>query len=337
MEISNTALRMLEYMGRPGFMVRNAVVAYVNADAAKYHIHPGTPLQQLLGESMAQYDQFSEGCMRLSITVNELPYPVTVERLEDFDLFLLEREDHTAQFRVLAMASQQLRVPLTGLMNTVGEDNPTVNRSLHQLHRVVSNMSDAMRYRIHRKPKLQTTELRGYMAALMESVIARSEQLPVNITYCGLSEPLYCLIDDELLERAVLNLISNSVKAGSHQIDVTLQLCNSVLTLTVTDDGRSVPTPLYSNMFEHFDREPGIGDAGYGLGLGMMMVQAAATAHKGTVLMQRPQEGGLRVTVTLSVMKGDSVMRAPIMMPDYLGGRDHVLTELSDILPEDIY
>lgn len=337
MEISNTALRMLEHMGRPGFIVCDGKIAYVNTDAAQYHIHPNMPLQELLLEHMARYAEFSEGSLQLTISVDDKQHPAFVERMDGFDLFLLEREDHAAQLRVLAMASQQLRVPLAGIMNSIGEGNPTANRSLHQLHRAVSNMSDVMRYRVHRKPKLQLTELRSYTAGLMESVIARSMDMNVNITYSGLSEDLYCLIDDELLERAILNLISNSIKSGSHQIDVKLRLCDTVLTLTVKDDGQGVPSPLQSRIFAHFDREPGVMEPGYGLGLGMMLVQSAAMAHKGTVLMERPSEGGLRVTLTLSVMKGDSVVRSPIMKPDYLGGRDHILTELSDILPEDIY
>ena len=75
----------------------------------------------------------------------------------------------------------------------------------------------------------------------------------------------------------------------------------------------------------------------YGLGLGMAIVKAAAQTHKGTLLLEHKAEGGLRATLTLSTEQKQTLLRSPILRIEYLGGRDTVLTELSDVLPPDEY
>ena len=87
-------------------------------------------------------------------------------------------------------------------------------------------------------------------------------------------------------------------------------------------------------MFDRFKREPNYEDIQYGIGLGMMIVKAAAQIHRGTILTESNGNNGLRVTITISNRQDNSlILRSPPMYIDYLGGRDTVLTELSDVLP----
>lgn len=338
MEISNNALRMLSLMERPAFIAAEGRILSVNTPAEQYHLREGMALDTLLKKNMAQYEALAEGCLSIAITVGEDSLQTTVQKMDGFDLFLLEPKEDAIQLRTLAMAAQQLRIPLASLINSLeGVSNPQAARSAHQLHRAVCNMSDAMRYRNYRKPDLNMQEVHGFITSVVESVTAYAEAAGVKITYTGLNTDLYCLIDQELLERAILNLISNSVKAGSSQIDVKLTRQKRTLSLSIQDNGKGVPTHLRSQMFSRFRRDPGLYNTGYGLGLGMVIIQAAASAHNGTVLMEHRPSGGLHTTLTLSIMEGESAFRSPALKIDYLGGMDHTLTELSDVLPDTNY
>lgn len=333
MEISKNALAMLSVIERPAFIAQDGKIACVNSAAKRYHLTEGICLENLHPNTP---EAPVSGALTLTVAGNSMD--AVLHKMDGFDLYVLAPEENTLPLRTLAMASQQLRIPLAGLMNALENvPNPQAARSAHQLHRAICNMSDALRYSGYRAPTLTVVNIRSFADSVMESVMAHAQQLKVEISYTGLPADLYCCIDEELLERAILNLISNSLKAGSTCIQVKLKRQKNTLHFSVTDNGKSVPDHLKAQMFNRFSREPGIYDTGYGLGLGMVIIQAAAKAHQGTVLMEHLPDGGLHITLTLRIIEGGSEVRAPHMPMDYLGGMDHVLTELSDVLPDNQY
>ena len=63
-----------------------------------------------------------------------------------------------------------------------------------------------------------------------------------------------------------------------------------------------------------------------------------ARRHGGTVLIDRPAQGGSRVTLTMAAKQNtDTVLRSPILFADYCGERDHALVELSELLSAEFY
>ena len=331
MELSNMVVHLLETLERPAFVACKGKIVHVNQFAQKYHIQTDMEISELLQSQMPQYQAFERGQLELTLTIGELDHPVSVQKLDGMDLFLMEKESQSAPLQALALASQKLRVPLANLMSVIDETNPSANRALHQLHRIVSNMSDVQRYRMSRKPKLQLVDVAAFMDSLMESIIAREDSLNTKIQYTGLTASLFCMIDEEMLERAILNMISNSVKAESTQIQISLSRKDNLLRLIVKDNGRSDRSIINNKLFSHYEREPGIDDQDTGIGLGMLLIQAAASAHNGAIFVDK-QENGLSITMSIAITPGSTSVRSPGLKIDYLGGRDHVLTELSDCL-----
>ena len=331
-------VRMLDLMNRPGFLVKDGKILHCNSEAKALHISADTPLTSLLGESIKLYESFHGEILHMQIFIQEQPVSATVERLDDHDLFYLEQMRDNAALSALAMASNQLTMPITGLMNAPDKDSPQANRLLYQLHRAVRNMSDALRYSQEHIPQLQVQELSAWLAELTEAVASRTESLGLKVTYQGPGKAAYCPIDEDLLKRAILNLISNSVKSGATALELRLTQRTDMLSITVSDNGAGVPEDLRAQVFDHYKRQPSLMDSQYGLGLGMVIVKAAAAAHDGCVLLEHKAEGGLNVTLTLSAGKQDSlILRSPVMHFDFTGGRDAVLTELADILPSSEY
>ena len=95
---------------------------------------------------------------------------------------------------------------------------------------------------------------------------------------------------------------------------------------------------MRGTVYSRYRRQPGMEDNRFGIGLGMVLIRSTATAHGGTVLIDHPSEGGVRLTMTLAIKQNlDSAVRASIMQVDYAGERDHSLIELSDVLPSSLY
>ena len=64
------------------------------------------------------------------------------------------------------------------------------------------------------------------------------------------------------------------------------------------------------------------------------MIRNAASAHGGTVLIEKGVEKGTKLTMTLAIrkdLKGN--LASPRLRVDYTGEFDHGLVELADVLP----
>ena len=109
--------------------------------------------------------------------------------------------------------------------------------------------------------------------------------------------------------------------------------------IAVADSGEGIDSSIHGTLFARYLREPGIEKGNTGVGLGMTIVRAVAAAHNGTVLLEHPEGMGSKFTMTIHInQSSENVVCTPILLPiDYAGGRDHVLLELSDVLPSSLF
>ena len=217
------------------------------------------------------------------------------------------------------------------------EQSAGKNRGLYQMLRIVGNMSDAG---LNRSSRQDTCDICAVIAEIFGKASAMVYHGGISLSYTGPQEAVYALADTEQLERAVLNILSNAIKfspSGS-TIRVSLTRNGSLLTLSVLDSGDGIPEGIQHTLFRRYLRQPGIEDSRFGIGLGMVLIRNAATAHGGTVLIDQPQGTGTRVTLTLAIRQNtDTQLRSPVLRVDYAGERDHCLLELSESLPAFLY
>ena len=160
----------------------------------------------------------------------------------------------------------------------------------------------------------------------------------ITLRYQGLTEALHCPVDSEKLERGIYNLLSNAIKFSEPGsiIEAQLRHRGNRLSLTVRDSGSGIPSALRGSLFSRYRRQPGFEDPRHGLGLGMVLIRAAAAAHGGTVLTEH-WDSGTGITLTFSLATPAGLLRSPTFRVDYAGERDHSLVEFSDILPPECY
>jgi K+-sensing histidine kinase KdpD len=276
--------------------------------------------------------------------------------MQDYHLFCMATDYESPELRTLALAAQQLRQPLAKAMygtdqllpNANLREDPEatqhlaqVNRSLHQLLRAVCNMSDAANYTKAYNNNLQICDAISIFDEILQKAAELVGKADRTLVYNVPKQTLHCPLDEEKVERAVLNLLSNAIKftpKGS-TIHATLRSSGKYLLFTVQDGGQITPNQTQNNMFTRYLREPGIEDGRSGIGLGLSIVHSVAAVHGGTVLVEHPENGGLKITMTISLNQAtDNILRSPIKLPvDYAGGHDRSLLELSDVLPDDLY
>ena len=349
------AMEMIAHLHHPAFCVRDGIIINVNTAAAGRMIEPGTAISNLMKTGVEEYRDYTGGCLYLTLTVCGQDLGFSVTRKNGFDLFHLEQDAQNFELQAMALAARELREPLASIMITADHLFPTadraedpetaaqiarINRGLFQMLRLISNMSDASYYATEGNPSMAVTNITGCLEEVFSKAAALVEKAGIQLQYEGIDEPVFGLASTDMLERAVLNILSNAIKftpAGG-RIQAKLSRRDSKLYLSILDTGSGIAEAARSNLFSRYNREPGVEDGRFGIGLGFVMIRSAAAHHGGTVLVDQPQEGGTRITLSLSIRSGSSnQLRSPILKVDYAGERDHGLLELSDVLPAELY
>jgi signal transduction histidine kinase len=102
--------------------------------------------------------------------------------------------------------------------------------------------------------------------------------------------------DESSLQRAVLNLLDNAVRYAAAEVTVTVDGHDSLVNLTVVDDGPGFEEAVLPHAFDRFTRDPG---SGGGMGLGLAITAAIAAAHGGHVSASNLPDGGAEVRLRL--------------------------------------
>lgn len=353
MESNHNAWPMLDLMRQAAFRVENGIITYVNPIAARYLFLPGMQIRELLASGMEEYQEFTDGYLYLSLTMQDFLFGATVVRMDGGDVFLLEEQQEDQQFQALALAAMKLRTPLAGIISAAHHMFPLVtenaspevsqyaaqiNQRLMQLQRIVSNMSDS---NADCQADPRNRELIEIVSTLEEQLSRAAQALAhagIRLEYQLLQERIYTLVYAERLERTVYNLLSNAAKASAANSVIRVQLTKqgNRLALSVMDSGTGIRDK--GDIFTHYLRQPGLEDNSNGIGLGMVLIRSTAMLHGGAVLVDCPEGAGTRVTITMAITQPkDTSVRSPRLRIDYAGEQDHCLLELSDVLPNELY
>jgi signal transduction histidine kinase len=125
-------------------------------------------------------------------------------------------------------------------------------------------------------------------SALMRQFIAFNEDAfrPVGITFSVEDEPAEIEVDPMRLQRVLQNLVSNAVQALNSRpggrIDVRAWVRDSILYLSVRDNGPGIPAEIKDRIFEPFATHGKTG----GTGLGLAIVNNVVAAHRGKITFE---------------------------------------------------
>lgn len=342
----NHAEAMLQQLNIPAFLVSDGRITAVNAMAKQRMIEPETAVNTLLVTGHSEYAQLKSGCLYLTISLAGIPHRCTVTVLQNLHLFAVETETVSPELQSLSLAAAQLSIPLSdlGLLFKMaegisGDAKTKINHTLHRLQRIVGNMADAGAI-VTRQPRLEQCNATALFQEILENSGHLLTQSGFQIKFSLPNESVSMAADAELLRRGLLNLLSNAAKfaAPNSILDVTVKKVGQIVYLSVSNSKNRAGSILSGNLFHRYSREPGLEDPKIGLGLGMTLIHAMATAHGGTVLVEDNDKSGTRITVTLHIRKQtETALRSPIIRPDIYGGHNQALIELSDVLAPHLY
>jgi signal transduction histidine kinase len=232
------------------------------------------------------------------------------ELADTFDR-MLERLDHAfaSQRHFVANASHELRTPLAIMRTEVDVALADPGASQRELRA----MGEAVRDSIDRCERLleslltlarseaatgreEDVDLAALAGDCITDLNARAQELAVVVR--DDLEPARTRGEGQLLERMIANLIDNALRyngRGGH-VEVRTRTSGAKVQLVVGNSGPAIDPRDAERLFEPFRRlDRGAG----GLGLGLSIVHSVVMAHRGTIEVRAPAEGGLVVSIEL--------------------------------------
>jgi two-component system sensor histidine kinase PilS (NtrC family) len=196
------------------------------------------------------------------------------------------------------------RQPETSDERTLGE---LIIRESDRLSRLLSEFLDFARVQVARRERLDLGALVRGAVALAGTHPSRGDQVQVLVDAPEI--PLAVEGDEDLLHRAVFNLVLNALQAspstGAVHVAVTrvplLQLPTGLpfradaASLEVRDEGAGIAPEIQDRLFEPFATTKSGGS-----GLGLAVVHRAIEAHRGVILVDSDAHG-TRFTVLLPI------------------------------------
>ena len=264
-------------------------------------------LQQLLLEAKPWQVNLIENDSEL--VINFSTYGATLaERLVSASVIDVTeiRRNERSRAELIDFLSHDLRSPLISSLYMLSDDvrlsdnenGEKVERIEHNINRSLEMMDDLLT--IARADNLTSEQ---FSMVLFDSIVdnavdqlmpqARSRDIAIDVE--EQATEVWVNADPALLERAIVNIISNAIKYSPEATVVTVEsrVIENTIRLDVRDQGIGIAPEMMENLFKRFKRDANISKQFKGIGLGLALVSRVVTQHGGRVWASNPGKGTL--------------------------------------------
>lgn len=156
---------------------------------------------------------------------------------------------------------------------------------------------DNVDYKLHIEKKDMCEFLRNIVALYYGEIEDAEFNLEVDIQ----EEPIYCYFDSKELERAIGNLITNSLKYNKRDTTLFIGLNNNreEMEIIISDNGIGISDNLQDKVFEEFVRGDSARESSGGSGLGLAITKKIIELHKGKIILRSKEGFGSEFKITL--------------------------------------
>lgn len=321
---------LLSCLDRPAFLVQDGVILLQSGSAA--------PAEDALRRLL------DAGPLCVPSAVTEGGWNFTVRALGACCLVQAER---LPQLTAMESAVRSLRVPLTDLFAATGAlmpwleetENPVLrnraaelNQGLYRLLRAVDNVDFVSEKHVAFQP--ETVELATFLRHLEDDVEELCRLAGVGVELQITVRTVRISADRQLLERAVLNLLSNAIRRANRGSSIVLRLSRTSGHAVLEVRNFGTPPERLDEVFGGSELPE---ETQTGAGLGLQLVRRIVQAHDGVFLFQ-PREDGASAILSFPLRRdANTTLRSPVRVVDYAGGFNHLLLELSDVLPAEAF
>ncbi len=334
-------LQILNMTGAAAAGLREGVVLWCTDAACRMGLRPGADLRAQLPEGDAEL--FSLAGLSAGVVVRRIP-------LGDQTVLLLQSEAPPLTVDALGQISRVLNGPIEDVLFTgrnlferlealedpaIQAGTARLTRNFYRLLRTSGALLDQYSSAHDETFAPERTDLRRWLRELSDRLCAAVDSAGRRLELRLPERHLYAPVDPDLLEQALLGLLSNAMRYSPADSTVTLRLYEQSEHCFLNLRNAIAAPVSFPDLGGAFTRPLGPGDQG--LGLGLRRVQQIARLHGGTLLLECTPEGSFSAALCIPCNREDLDLRAPAVSLDRSGGFDRLLVELADVLPDEVF
>lgn len=337
---------VLNMLPQPAMLLQQGQILWCNGAASALHLQD-MPLSALLGPSDPN------SCARFRLDLQSVPYEVCIRPLDHALLWLATSLPHSLSPDRYTALSIALRRPLQELMTAASdlfESLPDicslqtssaaaeVNRSIYQLHRLCGQLSEAERLLEDQAPaERRSICLNRFLDRFSQDCAPLLEAAGYLWEYDDTPGELYAYVDAPLLERALYQILANSMtySAKGSKIHLYTETDGLLFRIHIKNQGSSFRSDslLFASEPTSLQKDPRCV-----LGLDFPLAERIAELHGGQLLLQECPDGqGARISLSLSLAPAPISLKSYQILTNPYGGRHPGLVELSPVLPSSLY
>jgi len=214
------------------------------------------------------------------------------------------RRSERSRAEMVDFLSHDLRAPLiSSLYLLKGDDVEGESKDSGKIDRIEHNINHSLKMiddllTIARADNIKTD---NFVQVLFESIVdnaidqlspqARNKGIDFEVT--SENDELWIECDASLVERALVNIISNSIKYSDANTTVKIETLDSTdsVIFRVADQGVGIAPEMMESLFQRFRRDKKISQKYEGIGLGLALVARVVSQHGGEVRAKSPGKG----------------------------------------------
>lgn len=228
------------------------------------------------------------------------------------------KEENKFKMEFFADLSHELRTPINVIYSAIqvmdiNLDNKKdeflkkymniIKQNCYRLLRIINNLIDSTKMEEgYYKPNLKNINIVELVESVVTSVCPYVYDNEMNIVFDTDVEEKVVACDKDMIERIILNLVSNSVKyknPGLGKILVEVKDKKDKVSISVKDNGIGIPISVQNNIFKRFVQAPNNTSKSQGSGIGLSLVKSMVDIHKGQIDLISKEDEGTEIIIEI--------------------------------------
>lgn len=259
----------------------------------------------------------------------------TIRKLQEAS----KEEMHQMQLQFFTNISHEFRTPLSLILGPLEKlqqlDTHSSSKNYYKIihrnaTRLMSLINELMDFRKAESGMLKLNVMQGSLYAFLSELTEEFEEIAhekkISFNFLGNSQQKEVWFDRHILEKIVINLLSNAFKYTKEHGKISLELMESLENyrppfpnsleinndyqaqhysyIKVTDNGIGISSESIPLLFERYYRKS---DAHLGSGIGLAFVKSLTIKHKGKIKVYSERNQGTEIIITIPTAKSDYI------------------------------
>lgn len=251
-------------------------------------------------------------------------------------LLELKKKEDNMKNEFFTNISHELRTPINVIYSALQVENDYLKNDKNKEHiikynkiirqnclrliRLINNIIDVTRIETNFfKPNFRIENIVAVVEDISMSIVEYVDSKKMKLIFDTEIEEAYVSCDSDLIEKIILNILSNAVKYGKEggSIEVYISQSNAnIISISIKDDGIGIPDEMKDKVFDRFLKvDTSLSRKTEGSGIGLSLVKQLVELHHGTVNFNSKINCGTEFIITFPILEGFEEVCATIEKP----------------------